>query len=49
MTAADEHLERTIAALAGPDARPRDDQRTAVRALVDDRRRVLVVQATGSP
>jgi len=44
---ADQHLERTIAALAGPGAVPRDDQRVAVRALVDERRRVLVVQATG--
>ena len=47
MGVADEELERVIAALAGPDAAPRDDQRVAVRALVDDRRRVLVVQATG--
>ena len=33
--------------MAGPDAVARDDQRTAVRALVADRSRVLVVQATG--
>ena len=33
--------------MAGPDATPRDDQRAAVRALVADRNRVLVVQATG--
>jgi ATP-dependent DNA helicase RecQ len=44
---ADEHLDRVIAALAGPGAVAREDQRTAVRALVDERRRVLVVQATG--
>jgi len=44
---ADEHLEATITAVAGTDARPRDDQRVAVRSLVDDRARVLVVQATG--
>ena len=44
---ADQHLDAVIAAMAGPDATPRDDQRTAVRALVADRRRVLVVQATG--
>ena len=36
-----------IGALAGPDARVRDDQLEAVRALVLDRRRCLVVQATG--
>ena len=34
-------------ALAGPDARLREDQWTAVRALVEDRRRALVVQRTG--
>src|SRR5688572_32884081 len=33
--------------MAGPGAEPRPDQRVAVRALVDDRARVLVVQATG--
>ncbi len=47
MSDADLHLERTIVAMAGVGAVPRDDQRTAVRALVDDRSRVLVVQATG--
>jgi ATP-dependent DNA helicase RecQ len=40
-------LSRTIAALAGPDARPRADQVRAVEQLVEQRRRVLVVQATG--
>ncbi len=44
---ADTHLDRVIAAMAGPDATPRDDQRAAVKALVADRNRVLVVQATG--
>ena len=44
---ADLHLDRVIAAMAGPEAVPRDDQRAAVRALVVDRARVLVVQATG--
>ena len=44
---ADQHLDAVIAAMAGPDATPRDDQRAAVRALVADRNRVLVVQATG--
>jgi ATP-dependent DNA helicase RecQ len=33
--------------LAGPDARLRPDQATAIGALVDDRSRVLVVQRTG--
>lgn len=47
MSDADLHLERTITAMAGAGAVPRDDQRAAVRALVDDRARVLVVQATG--
>ena len=40
-------LERVIAAMAGPDARPRPDQARAVEHLVEARRRVLVVQATG--
>ncbi|MCU1392290.1 MAG: ATP-dependent helicase, RecQ family [Ilumatobacteraceae bacterium] len=44
---ADEHLDAVLAALAGPDAVAREDQRQAVRALVTDRKRVLVVQATG--
>src|SRR5829696_3889741 len=44
---ADLHLERVLHALAGPQAVARDDQRDAVRALAADRRRVLVVQATG--
>jgi ATP-dependent DNA helicase RecQ len=40
-------LERVIAAMAGPDARPRPDQARAVELLVEGRHRVLVVQATG--
>src|SRR5215212_10118243 len=40
-------LARTIAAVAGPDARPRADQVRAVEELVEHRSRVLVVQATG--
>ena len=40
-------VERVIAALAGPGATARDDQLPAVEALVAERRRVLVVQATG--
>jgi ATP-dependent DNA helicase RecQ len=39
--------ERWLRALAGPQARLRDDQWTAVRALVADRARALVVQRTG--
>jgi ATP-dependent DNA helicase RecQ len=40
-------VARTIAAVAGPDARPCEDQVRAVEELVEHRRRVLVVQATG--
>jgi ATP-dependent DNA helicase RecQ len=36
-----------LAALAGPGAKLKDDQATAISALVDDAARVLVVQATG--
>ncbi len=46
-TSTDTHLLATIQRMAGPAAVPRDDQRVAVSALVDERRRVLVVQATG--
>jgi len=42
-----DHLTAVLHALAGPEARPRDDQLEAVRALVRDRARVLLVQATG--
>jgi ATP-dependent DNA helicase RecQ len=42
-SAAEEHLH----ALAGPGATLRADQATAIAALVDDHRRVLVVQRTG--
>lgn len=38
---------RVIAAMAGPDARLREDQATAVAALSEPATRVLVVQATG--
>ncbi len=44
---ADLHLDRVLGLMAGPEAVARDDQRAAVRALVADRARVLVVQATG--
>jgi ATP-dependent DNA helicase RecQ len=39
--------ERHLRALAGPEALLREDQWTAIRALVTDRRRALVVQRTG--
>ena len=45
-TAASEELDRVLAAMAGPGARPRPDQVEAVAALLDGRR-VLLVQATG--
>ena len=40
-------LARVISTVAGPDARPREDQIHAVDELVERHRRVLVVQATG--
>ena len=42
-----ETADRVIAAMAGPDARLREDQATAVAALCEPGARVLVVQATG--
>ncbi|MFN2524114.1 MAG: DEAD/DEAH box helicase, partial [Mycobacteriales bacterium] len=42
-----EQAEQHLRALAGPDARLRDDQWTAIDALVSGRRRALVVQRTG--
>ena len=45
--ATEEILARTITAMAGPEAQPRPDQIRAVVELVEHRRRVLVVQATG--
>jgi ATP-dependent DNA helicase RecQ len=44
---ADAATSRVLAALAGPDATPKPDQLAAVRAVAADRRRTLVVQATG--
>jgi ATP-dependent DNA helicase RecQ len=44
---ADLHTDSVLRSMAGESAVARDDQRTAVRALVADRSRVLVVQATG--
>jgi ATP-dependent DNA helicase RecQ len=42
-----EVADRVIAAMAGSDARLREDQATAVAALCEEGARVLVVQATG--
>ena len=42
-----EAAERGLRSLAGPQARLRADQWTAIKALVVDRRRALVVQRTG--
>ena len=47
MSLADTHLRQVLAKMAGPAALPRDDQTAAVAALVEQRSRVLVVQATG--
>ena len=47
MSRADLHLRQVLAAMAGPTAQPRADQSAAVAALVEERARVLVVQATG--
>jgi ATP-dependent DNA helicase RecQ len=41
------HLRKVITRLAGPAAEPRADQIDAVEAVIQDRSRVLVVQATG--
>jgi ATP-dependent DNA helicase RecQ len=45
--AADGHLAKILREMAGPDATAHPDQIAAVRALVADGSRVLVVQATG--
>ena len=42
-----DQAERYLRALAGPAARLREDQWTAIRALVEQHRRALVVQRTG--
>ncbi|MCW5633234.1 MAG: ATP-dependent DNA helicase RecQ [Rubrivivax sp.] len=47
MGSAEHHLRQVLAAMAGPAAQPRPDQAAAVAALVEERARVLVVQATG--
>lgn len=47
MDLAEQHLRRVLSAMAGPAAQPREDQTAAVAALVEERARVLVVQATG--
>ncbi len=45
--ALDGRIAELLSELAGPGTIPRPDQAEAIRALVDDRRRVLVVQRTG--
>ncbi|BBY26096.1 RecQ family ATP-dependent DNA helicase [Mycolicibacterium sediminis] len=47
MTATREQAQALLEQLAGPDATLRDDQWTAIEALVVQRRRALVVQRTG--
>ena len=47
LTIADLNLAKVLFAMVGESATAREDQTTAVRALVADRARVLVVQATG--
>jgi ATP-dependent DNA helicase RecQ len=47
MGPAELHLRQVLTAMAGPAALPREDQTAAVAALVEERARVLVVQATG--
>lgn len=47
MNPAEHHLRQVLSAMAGPAAEPRADQTAAVAALVEQPRRVLVVQATG--
>src|SRR3954452_1948590 len=42
-----DRAEDVLRALAGPDARLREDQWTAISALVEESRRALVVQPTG--
>ena len=42
-----EAAEEILRRLAGPDARLRDDQWSAIEALVGERRRVMLVQRTG--
>ena len=42
-----DEAEHALRLLAGPEARLREDQWTAIEALVRDRRRALVVQRTG--
>ncbi|HEY5302426.1 MAG TPA: RecQ family ATP-dependent DNA helicase [Acidimicrobiales bacterium] len=44
---ADEHTNEVLRSMAGETAVVHDDQRSAVRALVANKSRVLVVQATG--
>ncbi|WP_290198311.1 RecQ family ATP-dependent DNA helicase [Corynebacterium guangdongense] len=47
MTATRDDAQRLLEGIAGPEARLRDDQWVAIDALVNARRRMLVVQRTG--
>ena len=47
MTATREHADELLKGIAGPNATLRDDQWTAVDSLVNQRKRMLVVQRTG--
>lgn len=47
MTATREHADELLRGIAGPSAALRDDQWTAIDSLVNQRKRMLVVQRTG--
>lgn len=47
MTATREHADELLRGIAGPNAALRDDQWTAIDSLVNQRKRILVVQRTG--
>lgn len=47
MTATREHANELLKGIAGPNAQLRDDQWSAIDALVNQRKRMLVVQRTG--
>ena len=51
MYASTGHLDAVLAAMAGPQARPRPDQVEAVSALVDDRRirELVITKVDGGP
>jgi len=47
MTATREHADELLKGIAGPEATLRDDQWTTIDSLVNQRKRMLVVQRTG--